>query len=108
MFQILPAKNVKATWQLGIELLGFSFMRLIVENIRSFAGRHTVDLKPLTILVGENSSGKSTLLAALAALSDKQLFQANWLSTKSLMTLEHIAPSQLSKVENSAGQKHFQ
>ncbi len=49
-------------------------MRLIVENIRSFAGRHTVDLKPLTILVGENSSGKSTLLAALAALSDKTAF----------------------------------
>jgi energy-coupling factor transporter ATP-binding protein EcfA2 len=49
-------------------------MRLIVENIRSFAGRHEVDLRPLTILVGENSSGKSTLLAALAALSDKTSF----------------------------------
>ena len=49
-------------------------MKLIVENIRSFAGRHTVDLKPLTLLVGENSSGKSTLLAALAALSDKTVF----------------------------------
>ena len=49
-------------------------MRLIVENIRSFAGTHTVDLKPLTLLVGENSSGKSTLLAALAALSDKTVF----------------------------------
>jgi hypothetical protein len=49
-------------------------MRLIVENIRSFAGRHEVVLKPLTLLVGENSSGKSTLLAALAALSDKTVF----------------------------------
>jgi energy-coupling factor transporter ATP-binding protein EcfA2 len=49
-------------------------MRLIVENIRSFAGRHTIDLKPLSLLVGENSSGKSTLLAALAALSDKTVF----------------------------------
>jgi len=49
-------------------------MRLIVENIRSFAGRHAVDLRPLTLLVGENSSGKSTLLAALAALSDKTVF----------------------------------
>ena len=49
-------------------------MKLIVENIRSFAGRHSVDLKPLTLLVGENSSGKSTLLAALAALSDKTVF----------------------------------
>ena len=49
-------------------------MRLIVENFRSFAGRHTVDLKPLTLLVGENSSGKLTLLAVLAALSDKTVF----------------------------------
>jgi len=49
-------------------------MKLIVDNIRSFAGRHTVDLRPLTILVGENSSGKSTLLAALAALSDTTSF----------------------------------
>lgn len=49
-------------------------MRLIVENIRSFAGRHEVVLKPLTLLVGENSSGKSTLLAALAALSDNTVF----------------------------------
>ena len=49
-------------------------MKLIIENIRSFAGRHAVDIKPLTLLVGENSSGKSTLLAALAALSDKTVF----------------------------------
>jgi len=49
-------------------------MKLIIENIRSFAGKHTVDLKPLTLLVGENSSGKSTLLAALAALSDQTAF----------------------------------
>jgi energy-coupling factor transporter ATP-binding protein EcfA2 len=49
-------------------------MKLIIENIRSFAGRHMVDLKPLTLLVGENSSGKSTLLAALAALSDTTAF----------------------------------
>jgi energy-coupling factor transporter ATP-binding protein EcfA2 len=31
-------------------------------------------LKALTLLVGENSSGKSTLLAALAALSDRTAF----------------------------------
>ena len=49
-------------------------MKLIIENIRSFAGKHTVEIKPLTLLVGENSSGKSTLLAALAALSDRATF----------------------------------
>lgn len=38
-------------------------MDLIVENVRCFAGRHVAPLAPLTILVGENSSGKSTLVA---------------------------------------------
>lgn len=42
-------------------------MKLIVENIRCFAGRHEIPIKPLTILVGENSSGKTTILAALAS-----------------------------------------
>lgn len=49
-------------------------MKLIVENIRSFAGRHEYEVRPLTILVGENSSGKSTFLAALAAVSDPVSF----------------------------------
>lgn len=34
-----------------------------VKNVRSFKGDHTIPLSPLTILVGENSAGKSTLLA---------------------------------------------
>ncbi len=38
-------------------------MDLIVENVRCFAGRHVAPLAPVTILLGENSSGKSTLLA---------------------------------------------
>jgi hypothetical protein len=38
-------------------------VELIVENVRCFAGRHVASLAPVTILVGENSSGKSTLVA---------------------------------------------
>lgn len=45
-------------------------MELRVENVRCFAGKHNVLIKPLTLLVGENSSGKSTLLAVLSAVSD--------------------------------------
>lgn len=45
-------------------------MELIVENIRCFAERQTIPVKPLTLLVGENSAGKSTFLAALSAVSD--------------------------------------
>lgn len=45
-------------------------LELKVENVRCFVGKHTIPVKPLTLLVGENSSGKSTLLALLSALSD--------------------------------------
>jgi len=37
---------------------------LILENVRCFHKRHEIRLAPLTLLVGENSTGKSTLLAA--------------------------------------------
>ena len=43
---------------------------LITERIRSFDKRTEIDIKPITFLVGENSSGKSTLLAALHALGE--------------------------------------
>lgn len=43
-------------------------MQLIVENVRGFAGRHVIPIGPLTVLVGENSAGKSTILALLTAV----------------------------------------
>ena len=49
-------------------------MKIVIENIRSFANHHEYEVRPLTILVGENSSGKSTFLAALAAVSDSVSF----------------------------------
>ncbi len=49
-------------------------MDLIIENIRSFAGRHILPLKPLTVLTGENSSGKSTLLGVLSVICDKEQY----------------------------------
>jgi hypothetical protein len=39
-------------------------MKIIMENVRCFARRHEVELAPLTLLIGENSSGKTTFLAA--------------------------------------------
>jgi len=47
-------------------------VELIIENVRCFAGRHEIPIRPLTVLVGENSSGKSTLLAALSIISDNR------------------------------------
>jgi energy-coupling factor transporter ATP-binding protein EcfA2 len=47
-------------------------VEILIENVRCFAGRHVIPIRPLTVLVGENSSGKSTLLAALSIVSDSR------------------------------------
>lgn len=49
-------------------------MEIILENFRSFVKRQSIPITPLTFLVGENSSGKSTFLAALSAV-EHRLFQ---------------------------------
>ena len=41
---------------------------IILEDFRCFAGRHEVPLRPLTLLVGENSTGKTSFLAAVRAI----------------------------------------
>ena len=43
-------------------------MKIFLENVRSFAGAHEIPTKPLTIIVGENSSGKTTFLSMLSAM----------------------------------------
>lgn len=46
--------------------------KLIIEDVRCFAGgqdRPEFDIRPLTFLVGENSTGKSTALGCLQTLS---------------------------------------
>lgn len=45
-------------------------IHLVLENVRTFDGRHVLPVAPLTILVGENSTGKSTFLASLATVTD--------------------------------------
>ena len=40
---------------------------LILEDFRCFAGRNEVPIRPLTLLVGENSTGKTSFLAAVRA-----------------------------------------
>lgn len=46
---------------------GTTQMRFHIENIRGFSGNHHLDIRPITLLVGDNSSGKTTLLASLFA-----------------------------------------
>jgi predicted ATPase len=43
-------------------------MKITLKNVRGFEGEHKFEIRPLTILIGENSSGKTTLLAAISAV----------------------------------------
>ena len=43
---------------------------ITLENYRCFRERQTVRMAPLTLLVGENSTGKTSFLALIRALSD--------------------------------------
>jgi len=42
-------------------------MKITLANVRGFEGVHKFSLRPITILIGENSSGKTTLLGCIAA-----------------------------------------
>ena len=37
--------------------------KLLIENVRCFASRQEIEIAPITVLIGENSTGKSTFLA---------------------------------------------
>jgi len=41
-------------------------MEIILKDVRSLCGLHNIPLKPMTLLVGENSTGKTTFLAMVA------------------------------------------
>ena len=45
-----------------------NIQKLIIEDVRCFAGRQEFNIRPLTFLVGENSTGKSTVLGCFEAL----------------------------------------
>jgi predicted ATPase len=50
-------------------------VKITLENVRGFIQTSPIEIKPLTFLVGENSSGKSTFLAALSAIERGALLQ---------------------------------
>ena len=45
-----------------------NIQKLIIEDVRCFAGRQEFNIRPLTFLAGENSTGKSTVLGCFDAL----------------------------------------
>ena len=42
----------------------------MLKDVRCFAGEQKFNIRPLTLLVGENSTGKTTVLGCIQALSD--------------------------------------
>ena len=46
-----------------------NIQKLIIEDVRCFAGRQEFNIRPLTFLVGENSTGKSTALGCFDTLT---------------------------------------
>ncbi len=47
-----------------------SITQFTMEEVRCFAGRQTLEIRPLTFLVGENSTGKTTTLACFHVLAN--------------------------------------
>ena len=44
--------------------------KFLLRDVRCFDGEHEFEIRPLTFLIGENSTGKTTLLGCLQAFSD--------------------------------------
>ena len=51
--------------------------KLILENFRCLVARQEVPIKPLTLLVGENSTGKTSFLAAVRLANDLGMGRSN-------------------------------
>ncbi len=49
--------------------------KLIIKDVRCFGGRQEFNIRPITFLVGENSTGKSTALGCFQILAD---FMSGW------------------------------
>ena len=47
-----------------------SITQFTMEDVRCFSERQTLEIRPLTFLVGENSTGKTTALACFHVLVD--------------------------------------
>lgn len=50
---------------------------LIIKDVRCFAGEQRINIRPLTFLVGENSTGKSTALGCFHTLATIHKFSSN-------------------------------
>jgi len=54
----------------GYPMMKMRNLQFVLRDVRCFAGEHKFNIRPLTFLVGENSTGKSTVLGCMQALAD--------------------------------------
>lgn len=45
--------------------------KFILRDVRGFVGEHSFDVRPITLFVGENSAGKSTVLSVIDIMSKR-------------------------------------
>ena len=57
-----------------------------IENFKAFRDKQEINISPITMIYGQNSSGKSSIMQSLRLLSKS--FQPNrYLSSQSLLSL---------------------
>ena len=49
--------------------------KFFLRDVRCFGGEHEFDIRPLTFLIGENSTGKSTILGCFQVLGNLSIFK---------------------------------
>ena len=60
--------SIEVNIQALLSAISASIRKLVIEDVRCFAGRQEFNIRPLTFLVGENSTGKSTALGCFQTL----------------------------------------
>jgi predicted ATPase len=75
-------------------------MEIVIEDVRCFQDRHVIPLKPMTLLLGENSAGKSTFLAVIASVFNNQGFPFS--------PSFNLPPYELGSYENIASRQSIQ
>ena len=78
---------------------------LIIENFKGIAERAEIEIKPITLIIGPNSSGKSSIIHALACLSQTAKLPNN---TRHLILDDELADVHLGRFIDVIHSKSYQ
>ncbi len=53
------------------------YTNLLMSDVRCFSGGYSIPIRPITVVIGENSTGKTTLLAALSSVLRREFFPSS-------------------------------